>query len=460
MKHDSSHPPSKSNHSFLSDDSGTNTSDLSLLDVSQDEYVQRQVSRETQLLDSGDEHPLHNERLPKKKPPFVNTSLLESQVLDDFDDKRLHDKMARHCSKGTTVPPPHTNSSKPGAVHIPGIQTEVTSITLRNESNSRSSHDEPTKSLAPILQASVVNEQEQPSSPRASAASVPVVAEPMRGERLKRSCCFMLKDRRLLVILATLVIIILSFAVGIAIVVSNKEPITTTTVEYIPATPAPTTFTMAPSRSPTEAMEDLPPFPLPEFSPPSPAQCRQIESGNAVPNQDQMVPKTYHVELEIVMEPNVAILDRHFTTLVDRRLQATLAPKLAQCDTLNRRNLRSNSRKQHRNLLVSDYLVANAYFSNAATKKVSCKVGSLCYKLIETVDLYIKREELDVRLISLIMDAFDVESLVQLLDLEFPFKSIHMIGVTSNTNVVVTSTTTPAPQVNNVFDDSHDEDKD
>lgn len=50
--------------------------------------------------------------------------------------------------------------------------------------------------------------------------------------------------------------------------------------------------------------------------------------------------------------------------------------------------------------------------------------------MIETIDLYIRQDELDVRLISLIMVAFDGESLMELLNLRYPFKRIEMIGVT------------------------------
>ena len=262
-----------------------------------------------------------------------------------------------------------------------------------------------------------------------------------------------LKDRRLLAILVFLVITILCFAVGMSIVLTNKETITTTTVEYIPATPVPTAFTMAPSPAPTEVLPIIPPQ---EFEPPSPGQCLQIASGDPVQNQDQMIQKTYHIELDVVVEPNDSNLDHHFGLLVDR-LQETLAPKLAQCDMLNRkRKLRGDSTRmqttQHRNLVgVSDYLVANAQFSHAAMiTNQSCKAGTPepCYKVIETIDLYTKQEELDVRLISIIMDAFDAESLVQLLDLVFPFKDIAMIGVTSNTDANGNS---------NIFDESHDD---
>jgi len=400
-------------------------------------------------LDDGDDHPLFNERPSKKDVQnyrqgeyATNTSSLHQNKVhqpesSDTADYGLGPKMARGCSRGTQPPPPPPNRSKPGAVRVPGFQTDTATSTdnLASESTSQSA---PTKSSAPILQASVVvDEQEQSSTPNRPSASMPVLAEPMKeGEESSKrssSCCAMLKDRRLLTILVILIIIIIAFAIGITLVVMNKETITTNTVEYIATTPAPTTATTAPT-APTAA-----PTEAPEFLPPSRAQCERIEAGEEVENQDQLILKTYHIELD------VAISDFASLTPLVNQMQAILAPMLAQCDDiLNRsrhRQLRRNARIQggHRKL-ISDYLVANAKFSKATVQtNRSCKAGATqpCYKVIQTIDLYIKQDELDVRLISLIMDAFDGESLVDLLDLGYPFESIDMIGVTSSSMVDV-----------------------
>lgn len=485
-----SHHSSSNTRSFLSDDRATNTSDdLCPLNIPQDEYIQRQVSRESQLLDGGDEPPPQNRRPSKKELSLIlNTSkwqgIFESKLLDDCDELSYQDqkpatkdfpwyrqgyyasmdaslqkvhlpesgdtsdfglwpKMTRYCSQGTPPPPPPGSRSKPGAVYVPGFQADPTS----DESTSPSL---PGKSSAPVLQASVVVEQEQPSSPNGRSKSLPVLAEPMWDEdSTKRPGCAVPKDRRLMVILVILVVAVLGFGIGMGIVLTNKESTTTTTVEYVPATLAPTAFTKAPSPSPTQTPE----FVAPEFSPPSPAQCQLIESGNAVPNQDRMIQKTYQVELDIVMESNVESLDNHFATLVDR-MQASLAPKLAQCDHANQRKLirAAGDTRIHRGSnrrLLRNYLIVNAQFSH------SLPISNRSCKVIETIKLYIQQDESDVRLIGRIMDVFDAESLVQQLDLGRPFKSITMIGVTSNTdsNIIADSPVADLPDAESPDDD-------
>ncbi|KAL3937232.1 MAG: hypothetical protein SGBAC_007620 [Bacillariaceae sp.] len=441
------------NDSFLSEESDDQTSrTLSFLNTPQHEYQYLQLqqqqlyqpNREGLLFDDGDDHALQNERPSKKAQYATNVDISSFQKAHqpesaDASDYGLGPKMSRYQSQGTPPPPPPSNRSKPGAMHIPGFeQTGASSVSLPSESTLRSL--EPTKSSAPILHASVVHdEREQSSSP---IAPLPVLAEPMKeGEgESKRSCCAMLKDRRLLTILVILIVTILSFAIGISVVLSkNKETISTTTVEYISATPAPTAATTAPTAAPTEALE---------FLPPSPAQCQQIEAGNEVANQYQMVLKTYQIELD------VAIVEFASLTTLENRMQAILAPRMAQCDDMfNLRRLRGNSNRiqSPRRKLASDYLVANAKFSSATLQNNrSCKVGAPqpCYKVIETIDLYLQQEESDVSLISLIMDAFDGEPLVQLLHLEYPFESVDLIGVSSSS----TDTTN-----NNTIQDSHDD---
>ncbi|KAL3937230.1 MAG: hypothetical protein SGBAC_007618 [Bacillariaceae sp.] len=137
-----------------------------------------------------------------------------------------------------------------------------------------------------------------------------------------------------------------------------------------------------------------------------------------------MILKTYHIEMDIVLDPAVPDVTSYLNTLVTR-MQAKVAPVLAQCENFNRRrsrrmSFRDSGSSQSRRNLASDYLVANAQFSDVRLEtNRPCKIGvsKPCFKVTETIHVYIKQEELDMELIGLIMDALDVESLVQLLDL-------------------------------------------
>ncbi|CAJ1949215.1 unnamed protein product [Cylindrotheca closterium] len=350
-----------------------------------------------------------------------------------------------------------TSASRPGAVRVTGVRRPAPSTPTGMAGNDANEE-------APIFQADLVDEQEEEIQdaelPTSSAADkdLTVVAEAVKAGVLRTSSSFISHDRRLLAIFSILLITIVAFAVGITMLLMSKGGTNETDTELLPSTSNGTASPFAPTSPPSAPPTEEPLV----FLPPSPAECLRIITGDVVTAQDQLILKTYHIELDIAMVPwGATDIPSHLNTLVTR-MQAKVAPTLAQCDNSNQRRLRAMSFQEsaarnqgYRNLAPGDYLVANAQFLDARLQtNRPCKIGvpEPCFKVRETIRVYIKKDELDVRLISRIMDAFNGQSLIQLLDLEFPFKSIEMIGVASNEDLTAPLNVTESS-------DSEDEDE-
>lgn len=408
------------------------------LTESQNEYLKEKSNRENIMTDFCE----NQSEAPSLGSQGLNTTGCNSRVLIKNNDPSTFEK------EKVLKPDNSQETFRPGAVRVSGLGRENHHIAHNNNSDDRTED-------APIVNADLVNEQEgqrqdwEVSSSYASASDLPVIAQAMKEESTETSHCSSLRDQRLFAILSILLIAIVGFAAGITLVLikADAETETVSNTALDPATSNSTALsiiTSPPTVQPTKGFD---------FVRPSQAQCHQIVTGKVVPGQEQLILKTYYVELDVVMHPSVTDMANHLDTLVNQ-MQARIAPVLVQCESLNARQLRGNP--GYRNLQRSDYLVGNVKFLNATLPtNRSCKTGSPepCYKVIETVNLYIKVEELDVRLIGRIMDAFNGESLVQVLDLQFPFEAIEAIGAASNVDLAF-----PSVNVTDSIDEDGNED--
>lgn len=361
----------------------------------------------------------------------------ESALYEDFVLQYIPTRNSSLTSQGTEVPsPPPLRSSATRTV--PGA-TRVLGIRAPSPSSAEESAQAPNAQVVPtpLLNASLVVDDE---------GSCAVFAEPLNAPDMRASASSFrpsLKDRRCMIFIGVLIFAIVCFASGIVLFLGSQEnPSQNDQLEGNRIVPS----TQIPTLQPTNHLE---------FDPPSQDECMAIAEGRALLGEEEIVVKNFLVDMDVVLDPFRSMAP--FLDILREQMQAILAPALVGCDDIFHRRLRRKVRQRQR-----DYVVANAVFEVALPNGRQCKADTPenCYRVVSNIDLFLQDDEKIVKLIGMIMEVFDEESLVQRLDLSTPFVSIEMVGVTSKNPTLSPTVAPTSPPSRQTFPTVEYEDED
>ncbi|CAJ1970414.1 unnamed protein product [Cylindrotheca closterium] len=227
---------------------------------------------------------------------------------------------------------------------------------------------------------------------------------------------------------------------------NNEDKAAVTSVPQVIVTPSPTTF--APTVS-TQSPSAIDP------NVPSQRDCQNIASQLHVTDQDQLISKSFRVDLDVVpltFDSDPADLLQQVVTAFRQRF----APSLAGCEPTTPGGGGSRQRRQLRNhqqrilLEVSDYNVRNALATGKHLEGMSCdgdnNAQSTCYRFQIILNLFLKEETSDFGLINLIMQLIgDPEQAVQRLDLVDACRDIRLTVSNINESSAPSNASSNAP---------------
>lgn len=338
----------------------------------------------------------------------------------------------------STAPPPPTNTGlqrneylqpAPGALRVPGTAMTSDDATIAigdDEPQPPASSPSPLAAAAGgALVADVqVPGQSRPALPTATQDTALVSArlvnptptlkaEPMEEEIPTPFW----KDRRVVVIIFLLVV--LAAGLGAGLVIGLNDTTESTTVQLVTSAPTSKAPTSAPTQSPTDFLE---------FDAPSSDDCFDIANGLEVDGQETMnTTREFDLDLDITLFNATGILS--LLGEIREYLQVELAPALAECEA-SRRYLQRINEKPNRRLLLTKYVIGNAFFIIGELEDETCQAGAAanCHRVVTSLVLDLKgEEETQSSLIGHIVDVFDVGLNAS----EYPF-DIELIGLTSS----------------------------
>jgi hypothetical protein len=399
------------------------------------------ASQHTEALDEGLDDALSIMRAIADNHDQNNDKEAISVKSFDNDVREIKSPAAQNNSliSHGTAPPPPTNTGlrrneylqpAPGAVRVPGTAMTSDDATIAiGDDEPQPPASSPSLPPAPAGGALVADVQKpgqsRPALPTATPQDTAVVsarlvnksetvkAEPMEEE----SPTSFWKDRRVVIIIFLLVL--LAAGLGAGLVIGLNDTTESTTVQLVTSAPTSKAPTLSPTQSPSEFLE---------FDAPSADDCFDIASGLEVDGQETMnTTREFDLDLDITLFNPTDILS--LLGEIRDYLQVELAPALAQCD-FSRRYLRRINEKPDRRLILTKYVVGNAFFDIGELEDETCQAGAAanCHRIVERVVLDLKGgEETTSSLIGHILDVFDVGLNAS----EYPF-DIELIGVTSS----------------------------
>jgi hypothetical protein len=153
------------------------------------------------------------------------------------------------------------------------------------------------------------------------------------------------------------------------------------------------------------------------YDPPTPEDCLAIANGTALDGQDEMIARSFNIDMDIALDVGFNLNDTLLGDL-EKRLQTVLAPVLTGCSDGS----------------SSNYVVGNAYIVVESKDDQPCEVDSEepCFHAVAVLLLYLQDEEKLLTLFGLISNVFGVHSLVDILGLSSPFKHVEITFVSSN----------------------------
>jgi len=243
-----------------------------------------------------------------------------------------------------------------------------------------------------------------------------MVAVELIDDQKAKNFLVSVRDRRVMLIFFGLLLVATALVTGL--LVGPRQEINTKTFLFGTNSPTPVPVTDTPTSSPTFYFE---------FDPPSQEECRRIAAGHAVMNdhEDQIL-RNFEIQFDVSLSRNSEIENDEILSLLDKALQRTFATSLAGCDEVD-------YQRMLRRRLLRKNVVSNASFKSNFRESESCLSASpdICYRMVVTLELYLKGEERINKLLGLITSVFDRESLVDTLGLPPPFHSVLFAAIKS-----------------------------
>eukprot|EP00980_Cylindrotheca_fusiformis_P004748 scaffold1008_cov124-Cylindrotheca_fusiformis.AAC.16 len=212
------------------------------------------------------------------------------------------------------------------------------------------------------------------------------------------------KNLRLLCFCGCFVLVVVIVVLVVVLVLRNKT-------DDPPAENGPPMEPILPSSSPTDmpsvGTSTSPTFLELLFDPPSRNDCLAVQNGESVLGQSFMVVRSFLIETDITVnspEYDVNQLLPQFKTSVD----TILIPDLVGCFDTERKLEQSSLRAQHRSLQSVEnirYIIGNANSNVVLTGQDCLEENSPqdpCYRVNTYLDVFLKGDELLLRLINLI----------------------------------------------------------
>eukprot|EP00980_Cylindrotheca_fusiformis_P000462 scaffold115_cov123-Cylindrotheca_fusiformis.AAC.2 len=349
------------------------------------------------------------------------------------------------CSATASVPPPPLRRSAdfvtPGATRVPGIRTRQPQRDEEQESSSSSDPTVPQSDPTPLLSASLV------------VQDVAVHAEPMgvmmmtdaKSELAQSSfscCCSSFgKVRRCRLLVCFLVLAIVCLAAGITLMLLHANN--------------------SSSNGESSSLDNLL-----LLDPPTQEDCLAIANGREISGQAELILKTFQVDMDVVLDQFEDDIVVPWLDILREQMQRIIAPALVGCHNNIfhlRRHLRQRRKAEEQNKSDS-YVIGNAIFdsiqaANSGQLSSSCTAiaaaSDSCVRVTAHIQLFVvdstavKLSQLmnRIMMVLLLEDEDTNTSLVDRLELNTPFVSIHMVGVTSRDPA--TASPTAAPISNN-----------
>jgi hypothetical protein len=207
----------------------------------------------------------------------------------------------------------------------------------------------------------------------------------------------------------------------------------------------------APVDNPTEAPSDNSTEVL-LYDPPTLQDCKAMSEGEPVAGQGSTIIIQFTVTLDVSLVADTVISD--LEPGLENSIQHFIVPILAGCllDATRRgrgRRLQllltqDNTVSNMRTLVANEYAIANALASVRCETGTPCNddADQPCYRCPVDLDLWLRGDEQIDDLLSIVSKVFWVDSLVDLLGLETPFKNITAASIHHSTS---TESPTPSP---------------
>lgn len=247
-----------------------------------------------------------------------------------------------------------------------------------------------------------------------------VRAEPIIDEHKAKTFIESVRDRRVMFILL-FGLLLVATALVTGLIIGLGQDISKKTRMFGTFSPTPVPITESPSSSPTLYLE---------FDPPTPEECRRIAGGYPLENQEDIVLRHFEIQLDVSLSQNDVMINDPLTVL-DQALQRNFATSLSGCDDVDY----EGQGKMLRRRLLRKNVVSNAVFKTTIRDDSGpCRVttpNTVCFRMVVTLDLYLKGEERIHKLLGLITNVFDRESLVDALGLGAPFHSLRFAAIKS-----------------------------